>query len=97
MLEAAIVRLRARVVGLALGCACGGVLFLMTAWLVVRGGENVGAHLGLLANYLPGYSVTWGGSVLGGLYGFVLGAVLGFCLARIYNRLGPDSRKNGAK
>jgi hypothetical protein len=44
---------------------------------------------------LPGYTVTWGGSVLGALYGFGLGAGFGFLLARIYNRLGPDSRSNG--
>lgn len=95
LIDGAVVRLRARVMALVFGSAFGSVLFLMTAWLVIRGGENVGAHLGLLAHYFPGYTVTWGGSVLGGLYGFGLGAGFGFLLARIYNRLGPDSRSNG--
>ena len=95
LMEGAVVRLRARVMALVFGSAFGSILFLMTAWLVIRGGEDVGAHLGLLAHYLPGYTVTWGGSVLGALYGFGLGAGFGFLLARIYNRLGPDSRSNG--
>jgi hypothetical protein len=95
LIREAVVRLRARVMALVMGSACGTVLFVMTAWLVVRGGENVGAHLGLLSNYFPGYTVTWGGSLLGGFYGFLFGGILGFSLAHLYNRLGPDSRSNG--
>jgi len=64
----------------------GGVgLFIATAWLLVRGGENVGQHLGLLSNYLPGYSVTWGGAVVGLLYGALVGAVIGAAIAWTYN------------
>jgi hypothetical protein len=60
-------------------------LFLVTAWLLVKGGENVGAHLNLLGQYLIGYSVTWKGSLIGLLYGAVIGAVLGWSIAKLYN------------
>jgi chromate transport protein ChrA len=60
-------------------------LFLATATLVVRGGEVVGPHLSLLSNYLPGYSVSWGGAVIGVLYGLVLGFLAGFVFAVLRN------------
>lgn len=74
---------------LALVCAVlGGLgLFLMTAWLVIKGGPRVGQHLSLLGQYLIGYSVTWTGSVVGLLYGALIGAVVGLLIATIYNRI----------
>jgi ABC-type nitrate/sulfonate/bicarbonate transport system permease component len=72
----------------------GGVgLSLATAWLVIRGGENVGKHLGLLRYYFPGYSVTWSGTVLGLFYGALVGALVGWLVAWIYNRVA--ARRNG--
>jgi hypothetical protein len=66
----------------------GGVgLLVATVWLLIRGGENVGQHLGLLRNYLPGYSVTWGGAMLGLVYGAVIGALVGASIAWIYNMI----------
>jgi len=72
---------------LALVCAViGGLgLFLMTAWLVIKGGPRVGQHLSLLGQYLIGYSVTWTGSVVGLLYGALIGGIAGWIIARIYN------------
>ena len=68
--------------------ALGGLgLFLMTAWLVVKDGPNVGAHLRLLGNYFPGYSVTWLGSIIGFFYGAVVGGVIGWSVGTIYNRV----------
>jgi hypothetical protein len=60
-------------------------LALATAWLLVRDGENVGAHLNLLGQYFPGYSVSWLGVLVGGFYGALCGAVLGGTLAWLYN------------
>ena len=54
----------------------------------------VGLHLGLLANYFPGYRVSWTGSLIGLVYGALLGGVIGWCLAWIYNRL---ARPRGAR
>lgn len=72
---------------LALVCAVvGGLgLFLMTVWLVIKGGPRVGPHLSLLGQYLIGYSVTWTGSVVGLLYGALIGGIVGWAIARIYN------------
>jgi hypothetical protein len=71
--------------GLALGTLCGLGLLLATAILVVRGGPNPGPRLGLLAIYLPGYSVTWPGALLGACYGLVLGYAAGYLVAAVYN------------
>lgn len=76
--------------GIAFGLLCGLGLFLATALLLVQGGANVGAHLGLLRVYFPGYSVTWPGSLIGFVYAFVVGYALGRSVAAIYNRLIPD-------
>jgi hypothetical protein len=73
--------------GVSLGLLFGLGLFLATNVLVLRGGSNVGAHLGLLAVYFPGYSVTFLGSVIGFVYAFVLGYGMGRTIGAIYNRL----------
>ena len=43
---------------------------------MIKGGPNVGQHLGLLRAYYPGYSVTWLGSFVG-LWGVALTIFLG--------------------
>ena len=73
--------------GISLGLLFGLALFLATNVLVIRGGENVGAHLGLLAVYFPGYRVTFLGSFIGFVYAFVLGYGMGRTIGAIYNRL----------
>ncbi len=73
--------------GMAFGVLLGLGLFTATNILVLRGGVNVGAHLGLLAIYLPGYRVTLLGSVIGFVYAFVLGYGIGRTIVTIYNRL----------
>jgi hypothetical protein len=68
--------------------ALGGLgLFLMTAWLVLRDGPNVGAHLQLLGQYFPGYSVTWVGSFVGLVYGALVGGITGWSIGTIYNKV----------
>jgi hypothetical protein len=67
------------------GLAGGTVLFVATAWLVIRGGDPVGPHLGLLGIYFPGYAVTWVGAVLGFVYGALVGGASGWLLAWVYN------------
>lgn len=73
------------VVGAGLG---GSAVFVMTAWLLIRGGTFVGAHLQLLGQYFYGYSVTWPGSFVGLLYGAAVGGLVGWAIGRIYNRIG---------
>ena len=87
LVRAAIVRLRARVMALVFGWVGGCGLFAATAWLLLRGGPNVGQHLSLLRSYFPGYSVTWPGTLLGFCYGALVGALLGWTIASVYNRI----------
>jgi hypothetical protein len=86
-IEAAIRRLNERAWGISLGLVLGGGLFLATLILVLKGGQNVGAHLNLLGNYFPGYRVTALGSCVGFIYGFVIGYGLGRVVGAVYNRL----------
>ncbi len=89
----AIARLRAGIVAIVTGMVGGVALSVGTLWLVIKGGPNVGQHLGLLRSYYPGYEVTWTGAVLGFFYGALTGAILGWCVAWFYNVLA--SRRSG--
>lgn len=84
--------LNARAWGIAVGLLLGGGLFVATNVLVLRGGENVGQHLGLLSVFLPGYSVTFVGSLVGFVYMFVIGYGVGRIVGGVYNWLvgGPQ-------
>lgn len=73
--------------GIAFGALFAVGLIAATNILILRGGEVVGPHLGLLRWYFPGYSVTFGGSLIGAVYAFVLGYGLGRSVAAVYNRL----------
>jgi hypothetical protein len=92
LVHAAIARLRASVMAVVFGMLGGVGLWLATAWLLIRGGSMVGKNLSLLSNYFPGYTVTWPGAFVGLFYGALTGAVLGFSVAWIYNRV-VDLRK----
>lgn len=87
LIEAAIARLRTGVMAVVFGLVGGMGLFIATAWLLLRGGRNVGQTLGLLRHYFPGYSVTWPGSLVGFAYGALVGAIAGGLIAWIYNRV----------
>jgi hypothetical protein len=86
-LKRTLARLNARAWGIAIGLLMGGGLFLATLILVMKGGPNVGQHLGLLRAYFPGYSVSVLGSFIGFIYGFVVGYALGRIIGSVYNRL----------
>lgn len=96
-LRRAILKLNARAWGIAGGLALGGGLFLATNILVAVGapeGQPIGPTLGLLRYFLPGYSVTFMGSLLGFAYGFVIGYGLGRSVGSVYNRLVGEPRTN---
>jgi len=84
-----IVQSLAKIDSLALGVALGTVfglgIFLVTNLLIYKGGETVGPKLALLGQFFPGYRVTFGGSLIGLLYGFVSGFALGWLIAVIRN------------
>lgn len=87
LIQKAVVRLNAKLLGIVLGFLFGVGLFLATNFLVLKGGPAVGQHLGLLAQYFPGYRVTFLGSIIGFFYAFVLGFVIGAVLGAVYNKV----------
>lgn len=84
-LRLAISRLNARAWGIAFGLLLGFGLFFATVLLVIKGGPNAGQHLKLLRVFLPGYSVTFVGSLIGFVYMFVFGYALGRLIGSMYN------------
>ena len=62
-------------------------VFVATNWLVLKGGPVVGPNLALLAQFFPGYRVTFLGSLIGGFWAFLYAGVSGYVISRVYNRL----------
>lgn len=87
IIEQVVIRLSAAMTGTVLGLLCGGVLFLATNWLVLKGGPDPGHHLSLLSHYFPGYSVTFVGSIVGLIYAFIVGFGAGYLFGSVYNKL----------
>lgn len=81
----AVVRLNGHILGFVFGAVGALILFSATNWLVLKGGEVVGPHMGLLDQFLIGYSVTFVGSLIGAAYAFVIGYLSGLFVAWIYN------------
>jgi len=88
ILMAAFARIDPVALAVALGSVSGIILFIATAVLLVKSmldGGDLGPHLSQIGFYLPGYEVSWPGAVLGAAYFWVIGAVLGFVLAALWN------------
>lgn len=88
IVEAAFARIDTLALAIAAGAVGAFILFIATAWLVQRGaspGLLVGPHLGLLAHFLPGYSVSWAGSMVGFVYGFLVGFCCGAAVGAFWN------------
>jgi len=83
----ALVRIRTEVLAVVCSVRGGVGRFVMTAWLIIQDGPDVGQHLQLLSNYFIGYSVTWWGSVVGLFYGAIYGGVIGWAVGMIYNKV----------
>ena len=83
----AVIRLKAGILGLVFGLIFGVGLFAMTAILLIENGPNTGYHLNLLSNYFIGYTVTWKGAFIGFLWAFAVGAIIGWLIGLIYNRI----------
>ena len=88
-LEAGLVRVFSKLDGVALGGAVGAtlgvLLYLATLVLLLKGGSVVGPHLQLLAQYFPGYTVTWSGSLICLAYGWLSGFIVGWGFALTRN------------
>lgn len=85
ILERAVLRLNANILGLVLGIIAGLIVFVTTNFLILKGGDVVGPHLALLRNFFPYYSVTFLGSIVGFFWGLVFGYIAGFVVGSLYN------------
>jgi len=85
ILERAVLRLNANILGIVVGVISGLAIFTATNFLILKGGTVVGPHLGLLRAFFPYYSVTFPGSIVGFGWGLLSGYVAGFFIASIYN------------
>ena len=65
--------------GAAIGAACGLLVFGVTALTLLRHVTNV--NLELLSIYFRGYSLTWTGALIGGVWGGFVGFVFGWFTA----------------
>jgi hypothetical protein len=82
-----VVRLNAVIVGMVSGLMAGLAVFVATNWLILKGGRVVGPHLALLGQFFIGYRVTFVGSLIGFVWAFVVGFLVGAAVVWIYNRL----------
>lgn len=89
------IRLDGNSLGLALGALLSMGLLITTNWLVLRGTAAESIHAALLGNYLPGYKVSFAGSLIGAVELFII--VYLFCqvFCIVYNRIA--SARKGAK
>jgi hypothetical protein len=92
-----ILRLNAKILGLALGLLLGLGLFISTNWLVIKGGQPVGPHLQLLSQYFIGYRVSFLGSFIGFAYGFALGTISGAMVGWMYNTIVALRNRDAAR
>src|SRR5437016_12679833 len=82
-----VIRLEAAVQGLVAGLVSALVVFIATNVLVLKGGPVVGPHLALLAQFFPGYRVTFAGSLVGFAWAFLYGFAAGYLVSLLYNRI----------
>ena len=71
--------------GLALGAIIAGGLFMTTSWLVFRGTADESVHAILLAQYLPGYTVSIAGGLIGAAELFCVVYLICQLFSWIYN------------
>ena len=82
-----ILRISSHALGISLGAIAALQLVLATSWLVLRGTADQSFHAKLLSNYLPGYTVSLHGSLLGGLELFFLVYLSSAIVGETYNAI----------
>jgi hypothetical protein len=96
-LRAPILHISSHALGMALGAVAALQIVLATSWLVLRGTAEQSVHAKLLANYLPGYTVTLQGSLLGGLELFLLVYLSSALVGETYNAVARSRHKGELK
>ena len=82
-----VLRISIHALGVALGVVAAIQLVLSTLWLVLRGTADESVHAKLLSHYLPGYTVSVPGSLLGGLELFLFLYLFASIVGAIYNAI----------
>ncbi len=78
-------KLSVKAFGLSCGIVWGLVILLATWWLLFYG--TPGELISKLESIYIGYTFTWFGGVIGMVWGFVSGFILGAVFAWLYNKL----------
>jgi len=87
VLRPSVLRLHGSSLGLALGAIAALGLFCSTSWLVIRGTAGESVHAALFSNYIPGYSVSIVGGLIGAIELFALVFLGSILLAAVYNKI----------
>lgn len=94
-----VIRFNSKYLGLILGLFLGMAIFVATNFLLLKAKITpveervVGPHLQLLGQFFIGYKVSFFGSIIGFLYGFGIGSLMGATIAFIYNKVIDLKRK----
>ncbi len=78
-------KLNVKAFALTCGILWGLAVLLCTWWLLISG--TPGEIISKLGAFYIGYSYSWGGAVIGLLWGFVDGLICGAIFAWLYNKL----------
>ena len=92
-LQRAVLRLDSHALGLALGCVAAVGLIVSTNWLVLRGTADESVNAALLGQYLPGYTVSTAGSLIGAVEAFIVAYAVCALFASIYNAIADRREK----
>ena len=84
--------LRKRALGLSIGLVWGLAILLCTWWFIIF--EKQGEIFGKLSEVYLGYSISWGGSFIGFIWGFVDGFIAGVLIAWLYGVFSKMIYKN---
>jgi protoporphyrinogen oxidase len=87
ILDGAFPKLDPLALGMSLGIVAGVGLLLATLLMSMTGGDLSGKTLTLLGQFYPGYTVTAVGGLVGLVYGFLTGFVLGWGYAFLRNAM----------
>ncbi|MEE8575424.1 MAG: hypothetical protein V3T30_08435 [Thermodesulfobacteriota bacterium] len=94
LLFSGVLKINSRIMGLVLGILFALIIFIMTIWLVIKGGpvnekgvRVVGPHLALLGQFFIGYTVSFFGAAVGAVYAFAIGTICGSFIGWVYNRV----------
>lgn len=79
-----LIRLNSQILGLVFGLLLGLFIFIITNWLVIKEDMGTSKFLHLLGQFLPGYNVSFFGSIIGFIYAFAIGTLAGSLIDRTY-------------